>query len=139
MPWRAPPPDRSEPEKPCLDANAPDRDNTTLMLQWVFWKHLAPKIVIDPERMQRLAEALAQEFYAEGVRMPIADDPEGIAMELQCELRLVNDQIGPVPIPMKTLRERQRKAAKLLVERGWRKIAVVLAVLLPHGALFISQ
>ncbi len=99
------------------------RDSTILMLQWAIWKHLGPKLVQDTEHMQRLAEALSVEFYEEGMRMPLNDDHQETVIDLQAELKLVSDQIGPVPIPEKHLRERSRKAAEMLYERGWRKFA----------------
>jgi hypothetical protein len=126
MPWRAPPPDRTPP-KP--QPSPQDRETTLLMLQWIIWKHVGSKVIMDGERMQRLAETLALEFYTEGCRLPNNDDPLEAVIDLQHELKLVGDEIGPVPIPQKALRERQHLAAKKLFERGWRKYAVIAAVL----------
>jgi hypothetical protein len=91
------------------------------MLQWAIWKHLAPKLVMDPERMQRLAEVLATEFHDEGVRMPLEDDPVETAVCLQAELLTVSAEIGPTAMTHKALRERTRIAAQKLYQRGWRR------------------
>ena len=88
------------------------------MIQWVIWKHLAPKLVMDGERMQRLAETLTHEFHQEGVRMPLDDDPVETPLTLALELHTAGEELGPVPIPQKTLRvrERQRKVAHKLYD-----------------------
>ena len=97
-----------------------EKESDLLMIQWVIWKHLAPKLVMDGERMQRLAETLAHEFHQEGVRMPLDDDPVETTLTLALELHTAGEELGPVPIPQKTLRvrERQRKVAHKLYDRG---------------------
>lgn len=101
-----------------------DRDSTILMIQWTIWKHLGPRIIIDGERMQQLAEILAHEFYAEGVRMPLDDDETETAIRLTSELLNIASRLMPT-LPERMQRERARKAAQQLFRNGWRKFSEV--------------
>jgi hypothetical protein len=126
MPWRVPPPDNTPP-KPQVDPR--ERESTILMIQWVIWKYIAPKVIMDPERMQRFAEVLALEFYDEGVRMPSNDDPEDAVIEIQADILRVVKHLPPIPVPQVRIRERTRAMAQSLFHSGWRKYAVIAAVL----------
>jgi hypothetical protein len=107
-----------------------DRESTILMIQWAIWKHLAPKIIMDSERMQRLAEDLAHSFYEDGLRMPLDDDDHETPLALTAELLVVSKELGPVPIPEKHLRERAREMGKRLYGRGWRRFVTAAAALI---------
>jgi hypothetical protein len=105
------------------------RDATLLMIQWTIWKHLSPRLIMDGDKFQRMAEDLAQAFYDEGVRMPLDDDPETTPLELHRELLHIADAIEPplVNVPRAVVLERTRKFAQCLVKRGWRKFSDVAA------------
>ena len=103
------------------------RDSTLLMIQWVIWKHLAPILIMDGEKFQRMAEDLAQHFYDEGVRMPLDDDVNTTPLELQSELLRITDEIGPPLLPQSVVRERVLKIADRRYNGGWRKFSDVAA------------
>jgi hypothetical protein len=116
-----------------------DKSNTVLMIQWAIWKHLGPTLEmlkVDGERIQRIAETLSDKFYDEGMRMPLDDDSEETPITLMAELMNVTNEIGPLPMPMKMVRERAKIAGKKLYDRGWRKYAIVAVVLVSHTVFF---
>lgn len=110
------------------------RDSMILMLQWVLWKHLAPRLnSLDGERMQRLAEQLAHDMYDEGVRMPI-DDEDHASDRLAADIINASREVTDPPLPpvawfpKHVLRERSRKVAARLARDGWRKVATAALV-----------
>lgn len=104
-----------------------DREATMLGLQWAIWKHLQYKLVLDGAAMQTLAEDLARDFYNEGVRIALDDDPEDTPLNLSADVFRASKEMGPVAMPDKQLRERIRKLGMILYDLGWRRYAPTAA------------
>jgi hypothetical protein len=102
-----------------------DRESTILMIQWAVWKHLGEHLVMDGEKMQRLAEKLAEGFYAEGMRMPMDDDATETPIQLQADIAAALKELPGVPVPQVRQRERAKYVAHSLFNRGWRRYSEV--------------
>lgn len=106
-----------------------------LRLQWALWKVLAPKIIMDSERFQRMAESMAQELFDAGVRFPAPLAPPIVAARLEAD---IHHMIRTTPEefardPRRRLVERVKMASMFLAGRGWRQI-VGLCLLLAVSA-----
>lgn len=92
------------------------RETTELRLQWAIWKVFGPKVQLDGERMQRLAEALACELYSAGVRLPIEPRLEEVVAEVLPALAREYPDV-----PLDALRARSHRSMRVLLALGFRK------------------
>lgn len=108
-----------------------------LRIQWALWKVLAPKLVMDSERFNRLAQNLAQELYDAGVRFPPPLAPPIVAAKIESD---IHHMIRTVPEefrhdPKRRLVERVKMTSMHLAARGWRQIAGLLLVFVANACM----
>lgn len=111
-----------------------------LRIQWALWKVLAPRIVMDSERFNRLAESLAQELYDSGVRFPPPLAPPIVAARLEEDItHLIRTTQEWRNDPKRRVVERVKLVALHLAGRGWRHIVgVSLVIAVNLGGLLLA-
>jgi hypothetical protein len=99
-----------------------------------LYRLLGQKLELDCERLNRLAEGLANDLHGAGFRLPVRRAPveqvaTAIGQELFPAVRALPEFAN---VPSSTLRQRVAVTSLVLAARGYRKVLALLACV--HGA-----